>query len=138
MMNMDEEARKKNIKALTKISIFGTIVILSCIVLVAAGCPIYNVWQKEQKGKAAFSEAEQNRRIAVEEAQANLESERLNALAEVERAKGAAKAIEIEGGKLTDTYIKYLWIRQQKPGSGQVIYIPTEAGLPILEAGNRP
>ena len=43
----------------------------------------------------------------------NLEAEKLNAQAEVERAKGAAEAIRIENGSITPTYIQYLWVRQQ-------------------------
>jgi uncharacterized membrane protein len=123
-----------------KLVIWGTVGILALIALFAVGCPQYNVYVKEQRGKASLSEAESSKQVQIEEAKANLESEKLNALAEVERAKGAAKAISIEGGELTTEYIQYLWIRQQKPGVGntQTIYIPTEAGLPILEAGKRP
>ena len=97
--------------------------------------PRYNVWQQEMSGKAEFAKAEQNRKIRIEEAKANLEAEKLNAQAEVERAKGAAKAIEIENGSITPEYIQYLWVRQQGSlGNKTVIYIPTEASLPILEA----
>lgn len=97
--------------------------------------PIYNVWASEQEGKAEFVRAEQNRKIKIEEAKANLEAEKLNAEAEIERAKGAAKAIEIENGSLTENYIRYLWVRQQNNLSDKtVIYVPTEAGLPVLEA----
>lgn len=113
------------------------IAIAALIAVPAAGLPLYNVWRKEQAGKAALSEAEHSKLVQIEEAKANLEAEKLNAQAEVERAKGAARAIAIEGGKLSDEYIKYLWVRQQKPGAGQVIYVPTEAGLPLLEAGKR-
>ncbi len=96
--------------------------------------PTYNVWSREMSGKAELAEAQWNRQIQIEEAQANLESEKLNAQSEVERAKGAAEAIKIEGGSLTDNYIKYLWVRQLSSGEKQLIYVPTEAGLPILEA----
>ena len=48
--------------------------------------------------------------------------------------QGAAEAIKIENGSLTPTYIQYLWVRQQNTSANKVIYIPTEAGLPILEA----
>lgn len=90
------------------------------------------------RGKAQLAEAEQNRRIKVEEARANLEAEKLNAKAEIERAKGAAEAIKIENGTLTSTYIQYLWVRNQSNlNEKTVIYIPTEANLPILEAGKR-
>lgn len=98
--------------------------------------PYYKVWSQEMEGKAEFAKAEQNRKIKIEEAKANLEAEKLNAQAEIERAKGAAKAIEIEDSTLTTTYIQYLWVRQQNANSNnRIIYIPTEAGLPILEAG---
>lgn len=96
--------------------------------------PTYNVWSREMAGKAELREAQWNRQITVEEAQANLESEKLNAQAEVERAKGAAEAIKIEGGNLTENYIKYLWVRGLSSDDSQLIYVPTEAGLPILEA----
>ena len=100
------------------------------------GLPKYRVWSQEMEGKAEFAKAEQNRRIKIEEAKANLEAEKLNAHAEIERAKGAAEAIKIENGSITPTYIQYLWVRQQNASSeNKIIYIPTEAGLPILEAG---
>lgn len=100
------------------------------------GMPKYRVWQQEMAGKAEFAKAEQNRKIMIEEAKANLEAEKLNAQAEIERAKGAAEAIKIENGSLTPAYIQYLWVRQQNANSNnKIIYIPTEAGLPLLEAG---
>lgn len=114
------------------IGIFIVFVICTCLV----GCPRYAVWQQEMSGRAEFAKAEQNRRIKIEEAKANLEAEKLNAQAEVERAKGAAEAIHIENGSITPTYIQYLWVRQQNNIPEKVIYIPTEANLPILEARN--
>lgn len=114
------------------VCLFIIICIGSCV-----GVPYYNVWEQEMSGKAEFAKAEQNRKIRIEEAKANLESEKLNAQAEIERAKGAAKAIEIENGAITPTYIQYLWVRQQNlsGNNSKIIYIPTEAGLPLLEAG---
>ena len=98
--------------------------------------PRYNVWSQEMDGKAEFAKAEQNRKIKIEEAKANLEAEKLNAQAEIERAKGAAEAIRIENGSITPAYIQYLWVRQQNANTNnKIIYIPTEAGLPVLEAG---
>ena len=117
--------------------VLAGLVVLALIGALMFAWPQYRVYSKTQKGEAALAEARTSKQVQIEEAKANLESEKLNALAEVERAKGAAESIQIEGGKLTDQYIKYLWVRQQKPGPGQTIYIPTEAGLPILEAGKR-
>ena len=119
-------------------TIFGSI---CCVVFLLiggfVGCPYYNVWEQEMSGKAEFAKAEQNRKIRIEEAKANLESEKLNAQAEIERAKGAAEAIKIENGAITPTYIQYLWVRQQNLSgeNTKIVYIPTETGLPVLEAG---
>lgn len=112
-------------------------VVLFLILGGVIGCPYYNVWQQEMSGKAEYAKAEQNRKIKIEEAKANLEAEKLNAQAEIERAKGAAEAIKIENGFVTPTYIQYLWVRQQNLSgeNTKIIYIPTEAGLPLLEAG---
>ena len=120
----------------------AVVIILAILAITAlsaglAGCPRYNVWTQEMGGKAEFARAEQNRLILIETAKANLEAEKLNAQAEIERAKGAAEAIAIENGSLTPTYIQYLWVRQQNTSANKIIYIPTEAGLPILEAGKR-
>ena len=114
--------------------LLAIIAVLGIAALLMFGLPRYNVWQQEMTGKAEFAKAEQNRKIKIEEAKANLEAEKLNAQAEIERAKGAAEAIRIENGSLTSTYIQYLWVRQQNNIPEKVIYIPTEANLPILEA----
>ncbi len=122
---------KVNVKmVLIPVTLF--IVGIACIL---AFYPRYRVWSQEMEGRAEFAKAEQNRRIKIEEAKANLEAERLNAQAEVERAKGAAEAIKIENGALSERYIQYLWVRQQNNLNNKtVIYVPTEANLPILES----
>ena len=109
--------------------------IVAFFVVMAFVRPWYNVWSQEMEGKAEFAKAEQNRKIKIEEARANLEAEKLNAQAEIERAKGAAEAIKIENGSITPTYIQYLWVRQQSDLSDKtVIYIQTESNLPLLES----
>lgn len=136
----DYEFREKQESILSWTAFFkwGSIFLGSLIIIIAASMlliPTYNVWKSTKLGQAEFMRAEQNRRIKVEEAKANLEAEKLNAQAEVERAKGAAEAIKIENGSITPTYIQYLWVRQQNANvNNKIIYIPTEAGLPILEA----
>ncbi len=118
-----------------KVILWGIVLIAVFIVGMAFILPWYNVWSQEMEGKAEFAKAEQNRKIKIEEARANLEAEKLNAQAEIERAKGAAEAIRIENGSITPTYIQYLWVRQQSDLSNKtVIYVPTETNLPLLEA----
>ena len=116
--------------------LLGSIVlVLAMVVGLFIAVPYYNVWQQEMSGRAEFAKAEQNRKIKIEEARANLEAEKLNAQAEIERAKGAAEAIRIENGSLTPTYIQYLWVRQQSNLNDKtVVYIPTETNLPVLES----
>ena len=122
----------REVKAAIIASVLGIVVIISLMI----GLPLYNVWRSNKMGVAEYVRAEQNRKIKIEEAKANLEAEKLNAQAEIERAKGAAEAIRIENGSITPTYIQYLWVRQQNANvNNKIIYIPTEAGLPILEAG---
>ncbi len=129
---MDNKENINTIKLVITLFCIGLVIIL----LLMFGLPAYRVWQQQMSGKAEYAKAEQNRRIKIEEAKANLEAEKLNAQAEIERAKGAAEAIRIENGSITPTYIQYLWVRQQNASSNnRLIYIPTEAGLPILEAG---
>ncbi|MCL2371158.1 hypothetical protein FWC63_00210 [Candidatus Saccharibacteria bacterium] len=100
------------------------------------GIPRYRVWAAEMSGRAELAQAEFNKQIITVEAEANLEAERLNAEAEVIRAQGAADAMYAVQDALTETYIHYLWVRNIA-NNPNVIYVPTEAGLPILEAGRR-
>lgn len=54
--------------------------------------PKYGVWQQSLSGEAELRRAEYSKRIAVEEAKAKLDSAKLYADAEVERAKGPTEA----------------------------------------------
>ncbi|MDH6312937.1 regulator of protease activity HflC (stomatin/prohibitin superfamily) [Parabacteroides sp. PFB2-10] len=121
---------------------FGISVAVSlfvCIVIggLMWGIPQYNVWQQEMSGKAEMARAEQNRKILIEEAKAKLEAEKLNAEAEVERARGMAEAMKIENGTLTSTYNQYLFIRTleklaDKGSLPQIIYVPSEGLTPVM------
>ena len=115
-------------KTLIILAIAGMIL----FVALSIGLPIYRVWSAGMRGRAEMAQAEQNKQIQRVEAEANLDAERLNAEAEVARAKGAAEAMQIVQDKLTEQYIRYRWVITMA-GNDNVIYIPTEAGLPILE-----
>ena len=114
--------------------IFAIIVILLLLGLVLWGLPKYKVYSRELNGKAQLKEAEWNRKIAIEEAEAIKESAKLKAEAEVIRAEGIARANEIIAGSITEEYIRYKFVEGLNDGSTEVIYVPTEANLPILEA----
>lgn len=101
------------------------------------GCPQYGVYEQRLTGEAELARAQQNRQIAVNEAQAKLDAAKLLAEAEIERAKGAAKSNDIIANGLggPEGYLRYLWIQSLDNPNNKLIYVPTEAGLPILEAG---
>ena len=104
------------------------------------GCPMHSVWHAQKAGEAELAQADQNRQIAVAQARAKAESAHFEADAEVTRATGVAKANEIIGKSLqgNEVYLRYLWINGLELNKNAVIYVPTEANLPILEAGRLP
>lgn len=120
----------------------GIITILIFFLIVFFGTaiafPHYKVWKKEMDGRAAFAEAEQDRKILIEEAKARLEAEKLNAQAEIERAKGMAQAMQVENGQLSPEYNQYLFIRTleklaDKGDLPQIIYVPSNGLLPVMD-----
>ena len=122
----------------------GTVIVLLLMLLMALvaggmyGCPRYEVYQKELAGQAELARATQNRQIKIQEANAEKEAAKALAEAEIERARGVAEANKIIGDSLkgNEAYLRYLWINGLQQGATpQVVYVPTEAGLPILEAG---
>lgn len=126
-----------------KIGLYLTLIVLAGILIIGGLAflfwffPTYGVWSNEKAGQARLAEATWSRQIAIEEARAKLESEKLNADSEIARAHGVAEANKIIGDSLQDNdeYLRYLWITHVEGGQNkQVIYVPTEAGLPILEA----
>lgn len=133
--NTNQNTKREN----TVLVLVMAMVTLLLVVIVCWAWPTWRVWQREMSGKAELAEAEWTRKIKVEEARAVKESSSMLAEAEVERAKGVAEANKIIGASLegNESYLRYLWIQNLNDGGNEVIYIPTEAGLPILEAGKR-
>lgn len=126
-----------------KLSIGLVIAGIAVLAVLLIGFPTYNVYTKQMQGKAAYEEAVQNRRIRVLEAQAALDSATLTAQAEIARARGTNEANRIMAESLggPENYLRWSYIHmlEETAGKGdrQVIYLPTEAGMPILEAGRR-
>jgi regulator of protease activity HflC (stomatin/prohibitin superfamily) len=110
--------------------------IISILWLISAAHASYLIWQQRKEGEAELAKATYSRQILVQEAKAKEGAAILLAQAEVERAKGVAKANKIIGQSLNnnESYLRYLWIHNLQNEHNQVIYVPTEANLPILEA----
>ena len=113
--------------------------LLAAVVLVPAvllGWPQYRVYAMRKSGEAALAEAQSSRQVAILEARAKKESALALADAEVIRAEGAAKANRILQDSLggPDGYLRYLQIQALEESKASLIYVPTEAGLPVTEA----
>ena len=120
-------------------AVAGTFLMVGVIALPMWGCPRYNVWEQQQVGQAELARAQQNRQIKTQESLATKESATNLADAEVIRATGVAKANKIIGDSLVnnEAYLHYLFVNNLEHTQNQVIYIPTEANLPILEEGRK-
>jgi len=96
--------------------------------------PKYRIYRLELSGQADLKEAEWTKQIIIEEARAELESADLKRQADIIRAEGVAEANRIIAQSLTKEYIQFKWVEGLHDGSSEVIYVPTEVNLPILEA----
>lgn len=115
------------------------VVVMICVGLY--GCPQYQVYQQRMAGEAELAQAEYSKQIQVRDAEGRLAAAEKLAQVEIKRAEGVAKANEIIGKSLqnNEAYLRYLWITDVTNNKAPtVIYVPTEANVPILEAGRRP
>ncbi len=109
---------------------------IALLVLLLVGWPQYRVYSQRLAGEAALAEAQSSRQVAILEARAKKESAISLAEAEVIRAKGAAQANAILQNSLggPEGYLRYLQIQALEDSKASLIYVPTEAGLPVTEA----
>lgn len=102
-------------------------VLIGLIVTYMAVMPSYRLYR-----------ASVEKRILVEQARAQKDAATQLAQAEITRSKGVAEANRIIANSITPSYLRYFYIQQLaevESLGGKIIYVPTEAGLPILEAG---
>ena len=131
-------------------------IIVAIIVLIVGGIalnmafmPNYRIYKQDKQGQANLRQQEWEKKILIEQAkalnesatlqaEATIKQETAKAQAEVIRAKGVAEANSIIAGSLkgNESYLRYLWI-DKLADNANTIYVPTEAGLPILEARNK-
>lgn len=128
---------EKNNNKLVAFWVVGSIVSILGLVV---GIQWFKVFAAQQSGKAELAQAEWNRQIIVRQAQAKKDAAVLEAEAEVARAHGVAQANEVIANGLggSEGYLRYLYIHMlSEQQDKQIIYVPTEASLPILEASKR-
>lgn len=128
-------------KEIIKRGITPASVIIAAFTLLLWGCPQYNVYRERKAGQASLARAQYSKGVQVAEAKAKMESAVYNAQADTIRAHGIARSNAIIGESLKDneSYLKWLWIDQLKEAavSGNLIYVPTEGNMPIMEAGRQ-
>jgi hypothetical protein len=111
--------------------------ILACVaffILVVAGgmagCPIYHVWTQGLEGQASLKKAEQTRQIIVTQAEAEREAAKARADAIAIVGKAAKEFPEYREQEFLGAFAEAL-----KEGHiNQIMYVPTEANIPITEA----
>lgn len=117
----------------------GALLIIGIIWGLNALADVYGVWAAHKKGQADLARAQNEQQIQVAQAQGRLQAADLNKQAEIIDAEAVSKSVEIIGKALHDNhgYLQWKWIHMMEDTENATIYIPTEASLPILEAGKR-
>ena len=113
------------IKSRVILSVSSLALLLGISAAVAFGYPQYKVWEQSKAGEAALAKATQDRQIKVQEAEA-----------EQEAASKQAEANRILGESIRQypESMEQKWVEAIEKTSNQVIYLPTEASVPITES----
>jgi regulator of protease activity HflC (stomatin/prohibitin superfamily) len=92
--------------------------------------------KSENEKKAMIEQAKAENESATLQAEAKIKIAKAEAQAEIERSKGVAEANRIVGESLKGNkeYLEYLKIISITTVNGYMVYIPTEAMIPITEA----
>lgn len=109
----------------------GVFGLLACVAFGLWFFPTYGVWQAGLSGKAALMRAEQEKQIQIEQAKAELESAKLRA----EAIKIVGQASKDFPEYRTQEFIGAFGEAIKAGAIDQIIYVPTEANIPIVEAG---
>jgi len=100
--------------------------------------PRWQVWAAHQEGLADLAAAKNEQQIQIAQAQSRLDAAQLNKKAAIIEAEAVAAQVQAIGTELAhhDLYLRWQWIKMMEDGKhgADVIYVPTEANLPILEA----
>jgi hypothetical protein len=109
-------------------------IILIVLTFKAIG-PQLNLYRANTEKQAVIADQRAQSEAAEFAAKSAVTQAAAKADAMVIEAKGLAESQQIIASTLTPEYIRYLYIKALEGNPNQVIYVPTEAGLPILEAG---
>lgn len=122
---------------LSAIIVAAVLIVIYGVVWATVIYPIWRVWAQRKEGEADLEQAHKEQQIQVARAQGRLDAANLNKQAAIVEAQAVSAQIKEIGEQLTShgLYLRWQWIKmmEERP-KNSVIYVPTEANLPILEA----
>lgn len=113
-------------------------VVVGCValwLLVAWLSPKLNLYRAETERRAVIAEARAEAEAAQFTAERQVEIATAQAEADRIRAAGIADANATIAESLTPEYVRWYFVDRLDNIDGQIIYVPTEAGVPLPEAG---
>ena len=114
-------------------TVLAMLIIFVLIGLIIAGMfatPVWKVWQQEKEGQAILAKAESARKVLVTQAAAEREAAVLRAEAISIVGKAAKEFPEYRQQEFIGAFAEAL----QRNQITQIIYVPTEANIPIIPA----
>lgn len=108
--------------------IFGSV-----IASLMFGIPKWYVWQKGESGKAILASAQQTKQVLITQAEAEREAAKFRAEAIAIVGEAAKKYPEYRQQEFIGAFADAM----QEGKISQIIYVPTEGNIPVLEAGKR-
>lgn len=111
------------------------VIVIGIIFLFKGVGPKLALYKANTENQAVIKEQEAHSKAAEYAARSAITQAHAKAEAMVIEAHGLAESQEIIATTLTPEYLHYLYIEAIRDNPNQVIYIPTEAGFPIVEAG---
>lgn len=115
------------------ITITAIVFVVGIIITMMVGLPLYGVWQQGLSGEASLAKAQQTRKILIEQAKAERESAEIRAEAIKIMGQAAKDFPEYRLQEFMAAFAEAL----NNDSIEKIIYVPTEANIPILEAGKR-
>lgn len=119
---------KDDTKTFLAVSLVVTFVIVGIASLFLV-YPVYNVWQQRLKGQAELARAESARRVLVAQAEAEKEAATLRSQAIQIVGKAAKEFPEYRQQEFIGAFAHAL----ESGKISQIIYVPTERNIPIVE-----
>lgn len=130
------ETMRRNERGEAGAGLLIRLAVVLVVVLVAAFMfigPQYRVWQQGMEGEAKLMRAKQERQILVTQAQAEKDAAQLRADAIGIMGKAAQSFPEYRQQEFMAAFGEAL----REGNISQIVYVPTEANIPIMEAGGQ-